>query len=137
MNTITALEKSMILAIAHSQYTPNNGGEINEPSQSLTWTSDIVENSQDKGVFSSLVKKELIYHSGEGRDSTCVLTDAGFEVYLQVREQSKSTDSDLDKALDFLVSLVARGVEYPDAHTEACIKYRVDGDLLTSAYDDL
>lgn len=43
----------------------------------------------------------------------------------------------LDLALDLLLSLVARGVEFPEAHTRACMKYSVNGDDLTALYDAL
>lgn len=128
----------MIMAIAHSEYTQHNGAPIQERHESQTYTWDVVETSADKGVFSSLVKKGLVIHCGKGQDSVCELTQAGFEVYLQIREASKPTASDIHAAaLDSLVSMVARGVEYPDAHTQVCIKYGVDGDLLTEAYDNL
>lgn len=134
----TALEKSMILAIAHSLYTQHNGAPIDSADESRTFAWDIVETSADQGVFSSLIKKGLVLHSGEGNDSICELSEAGFEVYLQVREAKKTTYSDTHAAaLNSLVSMVSRGVEYPDAHSSVCLKYGVDGDSLTEAYDNL
>lgn len=43
----------------------------------------------------------------------------------------------LDKALDYLLSLVARGVEYPDAEFSAACKFNVDSDELREMYDNL
>lgn len=38
-------------------------------------------------------------------------------------------------ALGDLLQRIARGQEYPDAHSAVAIKYRVDGDALRDAYD--
>lgn len=43
----------------------------------------------------------------------------------------------LDKALDYLVSLVARGVEYPEAEIATLIIYNVDAEELRNMYDNL
>lgn len=42
----------------------------------------------------------------------------------------------VDKALVYLNVLISQGWEYPDAHTKAVMKYKVDGDDLSSAYDN-
>ncbi|MDI6976536.1 hypothetical protein [Serratia sp. Se-RSBMAAmG] len=42
----------------------------------------------------------------------------------------------IDKALVYLNALIREGYEYPDAHTKAVLKYNVDGDDLSEAYDN-
>jgi len=44
----------------------------------------------------------------------------------------------MDQALDYLASQIASGVEYPDAHTNACEKFKLSkamGYKLQSKYD--
>lgn len=41
----------------------------------------------------------------------------------------------LIRALGDLLQRIARGQEYPDAHTAVAIKFKVDGDALRDAYD--
>lgn len=41
----------------------------------------------------------------------------------------------LEKALDFLNSLIADGWEFPDAHSKAASKFKVNSDQLTELYD--
>lgn len=42
----------------------------------------------------------------------------------------------LDQALQYMNQLIAKGVEYPDAHTKAIMKFDVDGDDLAYLYDN-
>lgn len=42
----------------------------------------------------------------------------------------------MDKALQALVALIAEGWEFPDASERIARTHKVDGDVLTQAYDD-
>ena len=44
-------------------------------------------------------------------------------------------DSKLNKACTYLLSLIADGWEYPDAHTKAVNKFNVNADQLADLYD--
>lgn len=39
-------------------------------------------------------------------------------------------------AKNYLIQLISQGIEYPEAHTQTCIKFKVDGDELSKLYDD-
>ena len=43
----------------------------------------------------------------------------------------------MSSALGELIRLIEEGMEYPEAHTRVCIKYKVDGDELSECYDRL
>ena len=73
----TILETKMIKDIAESDYNGRNGGKPQTRREAYTWTSEVVRTAQDKGVFTSLLKKGLIAHNGE----SCELTTEGFNVY--------------------------------------------------------
>lgn len=83
MEKITELEQDMILRIAENDYQYDTPVV---PSDTNVWTNVIVSTPQDKGVFSSLIKKALVEHTAyysEGNpDNTIQLTKAGFEYYL-------------------------------------------------------
>lgn len=78
---ITQLEKQMIRNIARSEYTPINGDIPQNYHETETWTNVVVVTNEDKGVLSSLIKKGLVAHQDEGRDSIIWLTQEGFEEY--------------------------------------------------------
>lgn len=42
----------------------------------------------------------------------------------------------LSQAYYYMIQLINQGLEYPEAHTQACMKYDVDGDELTRMYDE-
>lgn len=41
----------------------------------------------------------------------------------------------LDLAYAYMISLIAEGVEYPEAQTKAAMRYNVDSDQLSNMYD--
>lgn len=43
--------------------------------------------------------------------------------------------SNMEKATVFFIALLKTGIEWPEAHTTTCLKFNVDGDKLTQAYD--
>lgn len=80
---VTTLEQAMIKKIARSEFTAINGG-VPSSVQDIGWVwgDMVIEDSEDKGVFSSLVKKGLANHSGnKGRDACVTLTEEGFKVF--------------------------------------------------------
>lgn len=79
----TDLQAQMIKAIATSEFTEVNGAVPKQRSDiGWVWADCIIENSQDKGVFTSLINAGLAEHCGnKGRDAGVTLTEAGFEVY--------------------------------------------------------
>ena len=81
---ITELELQMLTAIATDECTEINGREPEELSEiaSGTWANVIICDAQDKGVFTSLLKKQLVWHNGcTGPDAAVGLTQAGFDAY--------------------------------------------------------
>lgn len=44
-------------------------------------------------------------------------------------------DNKLIKAHSYLLELIADGWEYPDAHSKAANKFKVNGDQLSELYD--
>lgn len=79
---MTTLQTKMVIKIAESEYTqvngrvPTNLGEIGS-----VWANVIIEDAEDKGVFTSLLKENFVWHDKCGRDSGCGLTEKGFKFY--------------------------------------------------------
>lgn len=75
----TMLQTAMLNKIARSEFTEQNGGypETNDEIGSV-WADCIIEDAEDKGVFTSMLNAGLVAHSGKGRDAVVWLTDAGF-----------------------------------------------------------
>ena len=85
MKKPTELQFNLLSKIVEDDYTNFNGNvkallESNDPNESTTWASSILETAQDKGTFTSLFNADLVWHTSEGRDSTVGLTKTGFEV---------------------------------------------------------
>ena len=85
MKKPTELQFNLLSKIVEDDYTNFNGNvkallESNDPNESTTWASSILETAQDKGTFISLLNANLVWHTSEGRDSTVGLTKTGFEV---------------------------------------------------------
>ena len=85
MPTLTALQSTLMTKLVESDYTQFNGNverllESNSPHDSATWAQMIIETAQEKGVFTSLLKADLVWHVGEGREALAGLTEKGFEV---------------------------------------------------------
>ena len=84
---ITELEKKMLLAIPESDFAPGYFDEAPLVDDMNTWTFDVVTTNQDKGVVSSLVKKELVIVQDSGSDESVIFfTDKGFEIWEQIRK---------------------------------------------------
>jgi hypothetical protein len=85
---ITPLQTQMIIKIARSEFTTVNGAVP----KSLTdigwvWADMIIEDSEDKGVFTNLLKNNLAKHCGnKGRDASVTLTEDGFKVFQNMME---------------------------------------------------
>lgn len=79
----TKLQAAMLQKIARSEFTMVNGAE---PEVLLDinwiWADCIIEDAQDKGVFTSLLNAGLVEHTGgPKRDAGVTLTNAGFKAY--------------------------------------------------------
>ncbi len=92
---ITVLEKQMIEKMVRDYLTPINGAYPKSVEDATTWADSVIESHSDGGVFSSLVKKGLAWHTGEivdkktGRlvkdsDAGVCLTVHGFEIFKQL-----------------------------------------------------
>lgn len=81
MQNVTELEAKMIKAIAEDEFTPLNGVRPTRVNDATTWADCVINTPADKGVFTSLLKKNLAIHHGTGRDAVVSLTDDGFKVY--------------------------------------------------------
>lgn len=83
---MTNLQIDMITKIARDLYTEVNGGEPKDLSDiGWVWATGIIEDAQDKGVFTSLVNAGLALHDGQKRDACVTLTEAGFKQYLATK----------------------------------------------------
>lgn len=83
MTQVTALELAMIKKIARCEYS-NVNGATPKTSQDIgwVWANVIIEDSEDKGVFTSLKKKGMAVHSGnKGEDACVTLSEEGFKVF--------------------------------------------------------
>lgn len=80
---VTPLQAAMIKLIARNEFTKLNGGEPEKHGDiGWVWASSVIEDAQDKGVFTSLVNAGLAEHCGnKGRDACVTLTVAGFKAY--------------------------------------------------------
>ena len=96
MNKVTKLEKAVLISIVENECTPLNGGiPENYDECEGTWTDSVsyggprdVECPEGKvlsGVFSSLIKKGLIYSFEYDKkweqEPTVCLSEEGFKIY--------------------------------------------------------
>lgn len=77
----TPLQAAMLRKIARNELTPVNGAEPQDRTEAETFADCVIESAEDKGVFTSLLNANLVWHSGTGRDAVVGLTDAGFTFY--------------------------------------------------------
>ena len=80
----TELQQWMLARIAENEFQPTNGREPETfDDTDWVWTVMIIENQQDKGIFTSLLNAGLAEHNGHhnSTDSAVRLTKAGFEAY--------------------------------------------------------
>jgi len=85
---ITELEFNMLNKIAHDEHQPENGAtpESFDDTDNI-WAISIVRTAQDKGVFSSLLKKGLVGHQINGGDENqCWMTEEGFNAWKDQHE---------------------------------------------------
>ena len=78
---MTPLQFSMLEKIATSEFTSVSGAEPENIDETVTWASTIIENNQDKGVFTSLLKEDMVIHIPDGVDSLVSLTQKGLDTY--------------------------------------------------------
>ena len=83
---MTELQKQMLKKIARSEYSAVNGSEPDSLDDiGQVWADTIIEDAQDKGVFTSLLKEDFVFHTGTGdKDAGVGLTTAGFAAYKKV-----------------------------------------------------
>jgi len=84
----TELQTKMIVAIAESEYNGVDGNIPETKEDAYTWAEMIIETSQDKGVFTSMLNAELVWHYQDGKDSTCGLTEKGFSEYQRIKRHN-------------------------------------------------
>ena len=79
----TPLQNAMLKKIARNEFTSVNSCEPETLGDiGWVWADCVIEDSQDKGVFTSLINAGLVKHSGnKGRDASVTLTEAGFVAY--------------------------------------------------------
>ena len=77
----TPLQTQMLRRIALDECTPLNGGEPQTRQDAETYANMVIEDAEDKGVFTSMLNEDLVWHSGKGRDAVVGLTDKGFAAY--------------------------------------------------------
>lgn len=80
---LTALQANMLRRIALDECTPRNGAEPTCPHDTITWAANVIESAADKGVFSTLLTRGLVWHNKfrDPADNVVGLTDAGFIAY--------------------------------------------------------
>lgn len=84
MNEMTTkLQSSMLAKIAESEFQPTNGSIPSSFDElDWVWADCIIEDAEDKGVFTSLVNAGMVEHSGnKGRDACVRLTETGWNAY--------------------------------------------------------
>lgn len=80
----TPLQQALIVKIAESEFTEVNGRTPTSLDEiGYVWADTIIEDAQDKGVFTSLLNAGLVEHSG-GKDAGVTLTEEGFKVFLSI-----------------------------------------------------
>ena len=79
----TPLQAAMLHKIARNEFTAVNSAEPSTLADiGWVWADCVIEDAEDKGVFTSLVNAGLAKHSGnKGRDAGVTLTQAGFDAY--------------------------------------------------------
>ena len=82
-NQVTPLQAAMLKKIALNDFTKVNGAEPETNADiDWVWANTVIEDAQDKGVFTSLLNAGLVQHCGnKGRDACVTLTQAGFDAY--------------------------------------------------------
>jgi hypothetical protein len=81
VKAVTPLQLAMLEKIAFDEFTAANGSMPENHRDTETWADQIIETSQDKGVFTSLLNAELVWHSGTGREAGVGLTEEGYKVF--------------------------------------------------------
>lgn len=77
----TALQAAMLKKIATNEFSPVNGAEPESRFEAETFADCVIESAEDKGVFTSMLNANLVWHDGKGRDAVVGLTEAGFTTY--------------------------------------------------------
>lgn len=85
---MTPLQNKMLVRIAEDELAPLNGAEPSIKEDATTWADCVIEDAEDKGVFTSLLNAGMVYHQGKGRDAVVGLTDVGFAAYKLFKKES-------------------------------------------------
>ena len=83
----TELQTKMLVAIAESEFNAVGGDIPKNKEDAQTWAEMVIETAQDKGVFTSMLNADLVYHVQDGKDSICGLTAKGFEEYQRIKSK--------------------------------------------------
>jgi hypothetical protein len=78
---MTPLQTKMLIRIAEDELAPGNGAEPSVKEDATTYADCVIEDAEDKGVFTSLLNAGMVWHTGKGRDAGVGLTDSGFAAY--------------------------------------------------------
>ena len=83
---VTELQKAMLIKIATCEFNGVDGiaDELDQPFQSTTLANMIIESCQDKGVFTSMLNADLVFHNSDEADSTVGFTQKGFEIFKNI-----------------------------------------------------
>lgn len=79
----TKLQLAMIEKIARCLLTEVNGRYPSNKDETITWADVVIEDNEDKGVFTSLKNAGLVFHDGKGRDAIVGLTEEGYKVFTE------------------------------------------------------
>jgi len=105
---ITKSEATILQAIAQNELNSMNYGVPTAEIDTATWTScidacDLLEGMEMpsgksiSGIVSSLVKKELVWITQEGRDSTIQHSTLGFQVWVDQVFGRKNWEAEISK----------------------------------------
>ena len=85
----TKLQNDMLIKIARNELTEINGAEPVTADQARTFADCIIEDSQDKGVVTSLQNAGLVFVDTykNKRDNVVGLTEKGFAAYKTLPKQ--------------------------------------------------
>jgi hypothetical protein len=83
LTALTKLEQNMLKRIARSCYSESNG-HPQQAKDTATFIWDVIEDAEDKGVVTSLNKKQLVTVTKfkDPDDNSIELTESGFRLFL-------------------------------------------------------
>lgn len=131
----TKLQAAMLTKIARSDYTQLNGGEPNTLADiDWVWANTIIEDAEDKGVFTSLLNEGLVKHSGGPKsDAGVTLTQAGFDLYKALT----APFADLSQSEETVLGVDEQGNLTLDGELLICRHDEGDCDTIDAAEPDM